>query len=75
MAGLLTGDPTATAEDGVRWVRALVAELRIPGLRTYGASPAHAPTLVEAAAHSSSMKANHLPLTPDELTEVLLQSL
>jgi alcohol dehydrogenase class IV len=75
VARLLTGDTTATAEDGIRWVRALVAELQIPGLRTYGVGREHVAPLVEAAARASSMKANPLPLTADELADILLQSL
>jgi alcohol dehydrogenase class IV len=75
VACLLTGDSTATAEDGVRWVRGLVAELQIPGLRAYGVSSDHVTALVEAAARASSMKANPLPLTADELAGILVQSL
>ena len=75
IARLLTGDPTATPEDGVRWVRGLVADLRIPPLRTYGITSESVPALVEKAARASSMKANPLPLTPDELTAVLQAAL
>ena len=75
IARLLTGDPTATAEDGVRWVRGLVAELRIPPLRTYGITSALIPALVAKAAQASSMKANPLPLTADELTAILNSAL
>jgi alcohol dehydrogenase class IV len=75
LARLLTGDATATAEDGVRWVRALVDELQIPGLRVYGVTSEHVSLLVEKAAQASSMKANPLPLTPDELAEILTRSL
>ena len=75
VARLLTGDATATAEDGVRWVRALVAELQIPPLRTYGISSEHVPALVKQAAQASSMKANPLPLTAGELTAILLQAI
>jgi alcohol dehydrogenase class IV len=71
VARLLTGDPAATAEDGVRWVRALVAELLIPGLRAYGVTSDHVSVLVEKAAQASSMQANPLPLTPAELTAIL----
>ena len=71
VARLLTGDATATAEDGVRWVRALVAELKIPALRTYGVTSEQVSVLVQNAAQASSMKANPLPLTADELTALL----
>ncbi|MDD2763987.1 MAG: iron-containing alcohol dehydrogenase [Opitutaceae bacterium] len=75
VAGFLTGDATATAEDGVRWVRALVDELQIPGLSAYGVGSEHVATLVEKAAQASSMKANPLPLAHDELAGILLRSL
>ena len=75
IAQLLTGDSTATPEDGVRWVRGLVAELAIPPLRTYGVTAESIPALVGKAAQASSMKANPLPLTPDELTAILLAAL
>jgi alcohol dehydrogenase class IV len=75
LAQLLTGDATATAEDGVRWVRALVDELLIPGLRVYGVTSDHVTLLVERAAQASSMKANPLPLTRDELVEIITRSL
>jgi alcohol dehydrogenase class IV len=75
VARLLTGDSTATAEDGVRWVRALVVELQVPGLRAYGVATEHIPILVERAAKASSMKTNPLPLNSDELAEILARSL
>ncbi len=71
VARLLTGDPTATAEDGVRWVRALVSELQIPPLRRYGLTSEHVAGLVQKAAQASSMKANPLPLTAAELAAIL----
>jgi alcohol dehydrogenase class IV len=75
VARLLTGDSSATAEDGVRWVRSLMFEMQIPGLRVYGVTTEHIPILVERAAQASSMKANPLPLTSGELAEILARSL
>ncbi|MDD3179950.1 MAG: iron-containing alcohol dehydrogenase [Opitutaceae bacterium] len=74
-ARLLTARGTATADDGVQWVRELVTELGIPGLRSYGLGPEHIPTLITKAAHASSMKANPLPLTEEELQEILVSAL
>ena len=68
---LLTGRPHAAAEDGVHWLRDLVAALRIPALRTYGISPADTAAIVAAASKASSMKANPLPLTDEELAAIL----
>jgi alcohol dehydrogenase class IV len=75
IARLLTGDPAATPEDGVRWVRALVAELGILPLRELGVTAGSIPELVAKAARASSMKANPLPLTTDELTAILQAAL
>ena len=71
IAVLLTSDSHATADAGVTWVAKLVAYLPIPRLREYGIREEHAPGLVAKAANSSSMKANPIKLTPEELTEIL----
>ncbi|WP_119071703.1 iron-containing alcohol dehydrogenase [Aggregatilinea lenta] len=67
----LTGDPTASAEDGVQWVRDLCAVLHIPPLRTYGITPADFPTLVEKGRAANSMKGNPLVLTDSELIGIV----
>jgi len=75
IACLLTADPDAAADAGVAWVRQLVADLRIPPLRGYGITPEHVATVVARAANASSMKANPIALTPEELTSTLRQAL
>ncbi len=75
VARLLTSDPHATADDGVRWTQKLIADLRIPALTTYGILPGDFPALVTAAAKASSMKANPIALTPDELAAILERAL
>jgi len=75
VARLVTGSPSATAEAGLEWVRGLVTDLKIPGLGQYGLKREHTAELVEKASHASSMKANPLPLTPDELAEILERAL
>jgi alcohol dehydrogenase class IV len=75
IAHLLTGLAQAVAADGVRWVAELVAELEIPSLRAYGMTRAHQSEVVEKSAKASSMKANPLPLTTDELGEIFERSL
>ncbi len=75
VARLVTGNPAAQADAGVEWVRALVADLHIPGLGTYGVERDHLPAIAAQAAASSSMKANPLPLPPEELTEILDRAL
>jgi alcohol dehydrogenase class IV len=75
IARLLTGQPHAQAADGAEWVRGLNAQFQIPALSRYGLTRGDVPTVVEAAAKASSMKANPLPLTPAELTDILTQAL
>ncbi len=75
VAQWLTGEATATADDGVAWVSELVSELRIPKLRDYGMGEAHLAELAAKAAQASSMKANPLVLTGEELAEILRQAM
>jgi alcohol dehydrogenase class IV len=75
VAAILTGSEKATSMDGIRWVRDLCRSLQIPGLRAYGVTEADSAVLVEKAAKASSMKANPIPLTTEELTEVLHRAL
>ena len=71
IAALVTNDPNATADDGVEWVRKLVASLPILGLRAYGIGAEHFADLVTKAAKASSMKPNPIELSPRELMEIL----
>ncbi len=75
VARLLTNRASATRDQGVEWVRRLVADLRIPHLAAYGVSREHIPELVEKAAVASSMKPNPISLTQAELAEILQQGL
>ncbi len=67
IARLLTGLNEASAEDGIDWVRALCVELKVPPLRAWGITEADLPGVVEKAARASSMQANPLQLTGEEL--------
>ena len=71
VARLLTGQPRATAEEGIEWVRVLCRELQIPPLRSCGIQQRDVPALVEGASRASSTKGNPITLTTDELREVL----
>jgi alcohol dehydrogenase class IV len=71
VARLVTGNDRASADDGVRWVTELVRELRIAALAAYGIAHHHIGELVAKAAQASSMKANPIPLTAEELAGVL----
>lgn len=70
VAALLTGHPEASADEGLAWLRALVAALAIPGLGRHGLTPAQVPLLVERARAASSMKANPIALSDEELSEI-----
>jgi alcohol dehydrogenase class IV len=75
VARLLTERNDAHAEDGIEWVRALCAELNTPPLRKWGVTEADLPGVVEKAARASSMQANPLRLTKEELLAVITAAL
>jgi len=75
IARIVTDNPQARPEEGIAWVRALCRDLEIPGLRTYGIGEEHMDELCDKASLSSSMKANPLVLTKEELRELLTRSL
>ena len=47
----------------------------MPPLRSYGIADEHLVVLVEKAAQASSMKGNPIPLTSQELEEILAAAL
>ncbi|HWA84903.1 MAG TPA: iron-containing alcohol dehydrogenase [Opitutus sp.] len=71
IARLVTDRAHATPEDLVAWLRDLATDLRVPPLSTYGLAAADFPAIATA----SSMKANPLPLTADELVAALASAL
>jgi alcohol dehydrogenase class IV len=75
IARLLIGRSSATADDGVNWVRELVSDLQIKPLGSFGIREKHVAELSAKAAIASSMKANPIALTPEELAETLRQAL
>jgi alcohol dehydrogenase class IV len=75
VARLITGEPHATAEDGVRWVAELCRKLEIPPLRTYGVGQADVADLVVQGARASSMKGNPIALTGEELREIVARAI
>jgi alcohol dehydrogenase class IV len=74
-ARLLTGEPAATVEDGLAWIRETLALLAVPGLATFGLGPGHADDIAAKAMTSSSMQGNPVVLSHAELRAVLLQAL
>jgi alcohol dehydrogenase class IV len=70
-ARLLTGNPSAAAEDGVTRVRELCEGMAIRPLREYGLMSADFPVLVTQSQKASSMKGNPIMLMDEELTDIL----
>lgn len=75
VARVLTGAHDARAEDGIAFVKQLAADLRVPGLASYGMAPADVESIAEKAAAASSMKGNPLTLSQAELRDILAQAL
>jgi alcohol dehydrogenase class IV len=66
VAAIVTGEPSATIEDGL---------LDVPGLTRYGMRESDVAALVGKARVASSMKANPIALTDTELTEIATRAL
>lgn len=75
IACILTGEADAMPDDGAAWLAALCKKLAVGKLRHYGLDQGQIPELVAKAARASSMKANPLPLTTKELTEIAERAL
>jgi len=67
----LTGDPDAGASHAVSWIQSLCQAMHVPPLSKYGMTDQDIPVLVEKAAKASSMKANPIHLTAEEMIEIL----
>jgi alcohol dehydrogenase class IV len=74
IAGLLSGDPQASALDGAAWLLDLTRSLEIMPLVIYGLKRAHFPEVIHKAARASSMQGNPIQLTEEEMLEVLEQA-
>lgn len=75
VARLLTGNPAASAEEGVAWVARLARDLEVPSLVACGVKAEHVPLIVERAAVASGTKANPIELTRAELAEILRRAI
>jgi alcohol dehydrogenase class IV len=71
IAYILTGNPDASAVDGVTWISEMVRDLNIPALSVYGMSREHLPEAVEKTIKSSSYKGNPISLMEPELRGIL----
>lgn len=74
-AGILTGTPGASPEDGVAWLRATCRHLGAPSLGQLGLREADIPLLVDKAVRASSMQGNPVGLGPGELTAIVTAAL
>jgi alcohol dehydrogenase class IV len=75
IAAVLTGRPDATAADAVDWLTRLVQDLGIPPLSTYGIQRSDFPEIVKKSAAASSMKANPVALSAEEINTILARAL
>jgi len=70
-ARLLTGLATASAEDGILWVKKLCGDLKIEPVSAYGIRAEEIPDIVRKARASSSMKGNPIALTDEEIESII----
>lgn len=68
---ILNGNPEASVEDGVNWVRDLCTELNFPNLSVLGVRRGDFLEICEKAGQASSMKGNPIGLSLEELFEIL----
>ena len=71
IARWVTGDKTASINDGVEWFNQLGDELKIPKLSDFGIHKNDFTAIIEKAERSSSMKGNPVSLTRTDLARIL----
>lgn len=75
VAQIVTGREDAQVQDLVNWLEELRTALHLPALSQYGLKQSDIPAVVEKSAVASSMKANPIVLTNQELSAILDQAL
>jgi alcohol dehydrogenase class IV len=75
VARIVTGRADAVGDEAAQWAHSIARELAIPPLSTYGLNAGAATAVVAAAQKASSMQANPVRLTADELESVLRAAL
>jgi alcohol dehydrogenase class IV len=75
IAQILTGRSDADFEAGIQWVRELTLSMNIPSLSKYGIKHEDFPKIIEKASKASSMKANPIELTYQEMETILRMAL
>jgi len=71
IARWVTGDPSASVENGVAWVETLAQQLEIPGLRAIGIDKHNFGDIIEKSKVSSSMQKNPVKLSESTLEKIL----
>ena len=72
---LLSGNPAATTETAVQWIRTFCQHAKIQPLSSFGLNESHFSKIIEKALKASSMKGNPITLIEDELRNILQRSL
>jgi len=75
IAKTVTGDPSATVEQGVAALAALVEKCGVPGLGAFGLTEGDFDDVVKKSKESSSMKGNPVALSDEELKDMLRRAL
>ena len=75
LAKLLLNDESKKAEDVISYLTELNVTLNIPGLGSYGIKKDDITEIVYQSKNSSSMQGNTIPLTEDEMSLILKNSL
>ena len=75
VARLLTGRPAARIDDGIVWIRRLIARMALPRLASLGLKKADFDEAVTKARRASSMKGNPVTLTDNDLEGILKAAL
>ncbi len=74
-ARLLTGDPAASVEDGLAWIRQTLVLLEVPGLAAFGVGAQDADEIAAKALISSSMQGNPVALSHGDLKAIVTRAL
>ncbi len=72
---ILTGENSAKATDGIRWVKNLCKILDVPGLAEFGIGQNDFPDIAAGAKRASSMKGNPVWLENEELSAIMEKAL
>jgi alcohol dehydrogenase class IV len=75
IARLLTGRPSAQAEEGIEWIRSLCTEFQIPLFSAFDMTQEDLPPLAAQAQKASSMRGNPVALNAEELMDILREAL